>query len=731
MQSLARFCFRRRWLVLVTWLVIAVAAVVISTGVGSNYNSSFTLPGTQTQKALDLLKADFPTVSGDSDSIVLHATTGRITDASAQQAAETMLARVAKDPAVRTVISPFTAATAGSQIAKDGTIAYATVIFDAQANVLPHGDIKRVIKDAQSARSSTLQVELGGQAIETVEFSGASASEGAGVVVAAIILFLAFGSWRGMVTPLITAILSILIGTSLISLVSQVTPIVNFATELAVLIGLGVGVDYALFIVSRHRSGLLRGLDPEDAVTTALNTSGRAVLFAGATVCVALLGLLLLGVSFLRGVAIGAAVTVALTMLASVTLTPALLGFWGMKVLGRRGLRQLSANGPQPEHAQGFWLRWARLVERRRWLMAGGALVVIVIIALPFFSIRLGASDAGNDPKSQTSRQAYDLLARGFGPGFNGPLQVSVSLDTPNDAAAVETISRAVGATAGVAAVGPARFSPNGRTAVFNAVPTSSPQDKATATLVHTLRDDVVPPALRGLPVKAAYVGGSTAAFIDFAHVIGAKLPVFIGVVVLVAFLLLLVAFRSLLVPLVASLMNLLAAGAAFGVLVFIFQMGHLGSLFAVERAGPIQSFVPVLLFAILFGLSMDYQVFLVSRMHEEWLRTGRNHEAVTAGQAETGRVVTAAALIMIGVFTAFVFSGNLVLAEFGLGLAAAVLLDAFILRTILVPSLMHLIGPNNWAFPGWLDRVVPHISIEPADDEEPPRADVVPAAAD
>jgi len=399
------------------------------------------------------------------------------------------------------------------------------------------------------------------------------------------------------------------------------------------------------------------------------------------------------------------------------TLIPALLGFMGPKVLGRRRLTRLERNGPDDSHVTGRWLSWARWVERRRLVSAGVAVAVIVLLALPFFGMRLGFSDAGNDPHNQTTYKSYVLLEKGFGAGFNGPLQVAVELTKPGSAADLEPLQQSLAAQPGVVGVSPAVLSPiNHRTAVLEVTPTTPPQDIATNDLVKHLRHDVIPRAIAGTNIAAAYIGGATAAQIDFSHVVATKLPIFIAVVVVVASLLLMIAFRSLVIPVTASLMNILAAGATFGVLVFVFQYGHLGSIFTIGRPGPVDAFLPVMLFAILFGLSMDYQVFLVSRMHEEWIHTGDNRLAVTVGQAETGGVITAAASIMIVVFLAFVFGGFRVIAEFGLGLAAAVMIDAFILRTVLVPALMHTLGNSNWFLPRWLDRILPHVSIEPPD---------------
>ncbi|HWC33694.1 MAG TPA: MMPL family transporter [Mycobacteriales bacterium] len=714
MSWLARWCVRNRWIVVALWVASAVYTGVIAHRVGSTYSNSFNLPNTDTQRAIDLLKADFPQASGDVDQIVLHAVHGKVTDPALEQTANAMFAKVGQIPHVVAVISPFSKG--GRQISKDGTIAYAVVQWDQLPDVLAQSSLDRFIKAAHAADSDRLEVELEGQAIELQQKVKTGPSELAGILGSAIVLFLAFGSWRGMVTPLIAAIFAILVGTSIEAMISHALSVPPFAQQLSILMGLGVGVDYALFIVSRHRNNLLHGMSVEDSIEASLNTSGRAVLFAGATVCVALLGLLLLNITFLVGVAVGTAITVALTMIASLTLTPALLGFMGPKVLGRRWLRRLQQQGPDDSHVTGGWLTWARLVERRRLPFAAVAIALLVTLAAPAFAMRLGAADAGNDAAGQTTRKAYDLLSEGFGRGFNGNMQVVVQLKRPGSPAQLDPLASLIREQPDVAEVTPAVMGLDRRTAVMVVFPKSSPEDQATTDLVQDLRKKVIPAAVAGTPIQVAYVGGSTGAIIDFSKVLSDKLPLFIGVVVLAAALLLMVAFRSLVIPLTASVMNIFAALASFGVLVFVFQQGHLANIFTIGRPGPVDAFVPVMMFAILFGLSMDYQVFLVSRMHEEWIHTGDNKLAVRVGQAETGRVITAAASIMTVVFLAFVFSDQRQVAEFGLGLASAVVIDAFILRTVLVPAVMHTLGQSNWYIPRWLDRVLPHLSIEPPD---------------
>ncbi len=533
-------------------------------------------------------------------------------------------------------------------------------------------------------------------------------------------MFIAFGSLFAMALPLVAAVVALASGILTVGLLTHVIAIPVIGPTLAALIGLGVGIDYALFVVTRHRNGIKAGMTPEEACIRSLNTSGRAVLFAGTTVCIALLGLLVLNLGFLNGLGISAAVTVLFTMATAITLLPALLGFLGMRVLSRRERRRLSGEGPTKEGLSGVWARWATFVARHPRPLAILATVVMLTLAIPVLSLRLGLSDAGNDPSSTTTRKAYDLLAEGFGPGFNGPLQLVALGSTPQDKAALAKLENAIKKDPTVAAVVATPSKPGQDLSIVTVIPTSAPQDQATSDLISRLRHQLIPTATAGTGLTV-YVGGATAIFGDFADVISAKLPLFIGVIVGLGFILLLVAFRSLLVPATAAVMNLLAAGAAFGVVVAVFQFGWGSEPMGLGRAGPIEAFLPVIMLAILFGLSMDYQVFLVSRMHEEWLHTGNNRYAVTTGQATTGRVITAAAAIMICVFIAFVFGGQRVIAEFGIGLAAAVFLDAFILRTILVPAAMHTFGSANWWLPGWLDRILPHLSVEPADEPHAP----------
>ena len=717
MAALASWCYRRRLWVVLGWVAVLVALGGLTGAIGTAYSNSFSLPGTESSKALTLLTNAFPKSAGDSDQIVWYVASGSVKDPAIQARMTATLAAVAKSKSVSFVTSPYTPQGA-VQISADGHTAYATVNFSKLANQLAKADVTHVINLANAARQPGLEVDIGGAAIEQVNQAPPSSSEGIGVLAAAIILFLAFGSVYAMLLPLIAAVVALGSGIQAIGLLSHGLSFPVIAPTLAALIGLGVGIDYALFIVTRYRNSLKAGMTPEEAVVRSMNTSGRAVIFAGATVCIALLGLLVLRLSFLAGMGIAAAITVLFTMATALTLLPALLGFFGVKVLSKRERRVLASTGPVLEGASGPWARWAAFVQKRPMWLALIAVTTMLVLSVPVFSLRLGLSDAGNDAHGSTTRAAYDRLASGFGPGFNGPLQLVAEVHSPADGAALASLTTTLKTVPGVAAVAAFPSKPGATLAIINVVPTTSPQSVETTNLITNLRLNIIPRATAGTTL-AVYVGGGTAIFTDFADVISGKLPLFIGVIVGLGFLLLVLAFRSLLVPLTAAVMNLLAAGGAFGVVVAVFQWGWGAEALGLGKPGPVEAFLPVIMLAILFGLSMDYQVFLVSRMHEEWVHTRDNTRAVTMGQATTGRVITAAAAIMIFVFGAFVLGGQRVIAEFGIGLATAVFLDAFVLRTVLVPAVMHLFGPANWWLPGWLDRLLPHLSVEPPEEAD------------
>jgi RND superfamily putative drug exporter len=722
LKSLARYCVRHRWYVLIAWIVLIIVINAISHAEGSAYSNAFSLPGTNSTHAESLLSQGFKGQSGDVDQIVFHSTGGSVKDHEASiQAA---LTRVEKLPEVGSVTSPFcsggftTSETLPSgvclgsaQVSKSGTIAYAVVHFSQTANKLSNAHVQAVENATTTLRSRSLSVNFGGNAFGNLASPSGSPYEGFGLIATAIVLVLAFGSFFAMLLPLGVALFALGIALAGGILLSHVLAIAQFAPILGSLIGLGVGIDYALFIVTRSRQELKRGATVEEAVITSLNTSGRAVLFAGSTVCIALLGMLILGLSFLNGVAVTASLTVLITMLASISLLPALLAFQKQHVLSRRERRALEKNGPGPVVISGPWQRWANFVSRHPRALTVAALAIIIAFIIPFFSLQLGSSDQGSDPAGSTTRQAYDLLAQGFGPGFNGPLTIVGAIHSPNDKTAMNTLDSSLKGKPDIAAVQPLITNPAGTVGIINVIPKSSPQDAATASLIAKIRDSYIPAATT-TSHTAIFVGGITAIFVDFATVLTSKLPLFVGVIVLLGCLLLMVAFRSVLIPIVAAIMNLFAVGASFGLVVAVFQWGWGSSLLG-AGTGPVESFLPIIMIAILFGLSMDYQVFLVSRMHEEWLNTGNNEEAIIRGQANTGRVISAAALVMICVFLSFAIGGERIIAEFGIGLGGAVLIDAFVIRTVLVPSLMHYIGKANWWMPRWLDRIVPHVAVE------------------
>jgi RND superfamily putative drug exporter len=706
-------------MVLAAWVVTLLGFAGASVGIGSAYVDSFALPGTDSSQALSMLSAAFPMQAGDADTIVWHTTDGTVTDPAVIARTETMLNDVAKLPGVAGAASPYLPAGSpvkSPQISGDERTAFATVIFKDQVTNLSVADIQAVIDRAQAARTPALQVELGGQAIRRVAQAPQGLSELIGIIAAAVVLLFAFGSLYSMALPLLTAVVALGVGSMSVALLSHLVDISQVGPTVGTLIGLGVGIGYALFIVSRHRNGLKAGLGVEESAVRALDTSGRAVIFAGATVCAALLGLLVTRLSFLAGMGVAAAVMVIWTMLTAVTLLPALLGYLGPRVLSRKERRRLAENGPHPEGTSGNWLKWSTLVSRRPVVLAAGAVAALALLCVPAFSLHLGSSDAGSDPAGSTTRNAYDLLAGGFGPGFNGPLQLVAELPTDADRAAFANLATTLPNVPGVASASALPLPPTSTIGIIQVVPTTSPQAAATSELITRLRQDILPAAEQGTTLRV-YVGGETAIFDDFASVIAGTLPLFLAVVIGLGFILLLIAFRSVLIPLVAAVMNIVAAVASFGVVVAFFQWGWGSEPLRMGGAGPVESFLPVIMLALLFGLSMDYQVFLISRMHEEWVRTRDNRRAVIVGQATTGQIITAAATIMVFVFTAFILGGERVIAEFGVGLASAVLLDAFIIRTVLVPAVMHLLGRGNWWLPCWLDARLPHLSVEGPED--------------
>jgi putative drug exporter of the RND superfamily len=739
---LARACSHHPWLTFLAWLAALIVIQLIASSVGTHKISNFRLPGTESQRAYDLLAKHFPAAKGDTDQVVFRARSGKLTDPAQKVRIGAALKRVKEEPDIGSVVSPFSP---GGQITKNGRIGVALINYSKSTNDIDPGPLEKVEKAAFTARSQSLEVEHGGPGAEIVRFENTQGpSEGIGILAAAIVLIFTFGSLVAAGLPLIATLLALGSALGIITLLSHVVDTPDFAAQLASLIGLGVGIDYALFVVTRYRAEIRGGMDRHHAIERAVDTAGRTVLFAAITVVIALLGLLLLGLSFMQGVALGAATAVLATMFAALTIIPALLGgskgfidgvlreydarggfrFWGMKRrlhLPGRAFRAGRAARRERRQTEGAgWARWSREVQGRPGLAIVVSLVILIGLALPALHMRLGSSDAGVDPPGSTTRKAYDLIAQGFGAGTNGSFLVVAELRNKGDKQAAARIAAALKGDKDFTFVAPPAISPDGRVATVTAYPRTGPQDEQTTETLKHLRDDVVPPLERETQTTIE-VGGFTASNEDFSSVVAGKLPLFVGVVVLLSALLLLVVFRSVVIPIKAALMNLLSIGAALGFVTIIFQDGHGADLLGIGT-GPIESFVPVLMFAIVFGLSMDYEVFLISRVHEEWEKSHDASGAVATGLQTTGRVITAAASIMVLVFASFALGDDRVIKEFGLGLASAVFFDAVIIRCLLVPAIMEVLGRRAWWMPHWMARRLPRLAIEP---------DVQPAPAD
>jgi len=692
------------------WVIGAIAVIALSSSIGSAFSNNFNGGNSAAQRAQNLLAARFPAQAGDTADVVIQ-TTEPLTQPSNSAQVARLVAALSPLAHVTAVQSPLVPG-AEHQVSADGRTGFAIVQFDNTSGHLPSAAVKRVIDVARSFSHPGFAVSLGGNPISDVVTASPGSSTGIGVTAAIIIMLVAFGSVVAMGLPIITALVGVGVGFGIVDLLSHVLTVPTFGPELMAMIGLGVGIDYALFVVTRYRQGLAEGREPREATVVALSTAGRAVMFAGGTVVISLLGLFLVGLPFMDGLAIGSISAVLLVLLGALTLLPAMLGFAG------RAIDRLHVPGllrRTQTHERGFWWHWSRTVQRRPWICGTAALAVLVVLAIPLFSLRLGFSDSSNDPTKLTTRQAYDALAKGFGPGFNGPLVIAATLPagSASDRAVVDSLDQKLRSQHGIAAVAPARFNAAGDTAVIIAYPTTGPEAAQTASLVRHLRSSVIPPAIAGSGVNVL-VGGETAAGVDASHYLSNKLPLVIAVVIALSFLLLMAVFRSIAIPVKAALMNLLSMGAAYGVIVAVYQWGWLSSVFGVSRTGPIDPWIPLMMFTIVFGLSMDYEVFLLSRIREEWRRSGVNTLAVADGLASTARVITAAAAIMVCVFLSFVINDPLrVLDVFGLGLAVAVLIDATLVRMVLVPSVMQVLGRANWWMPAWLDRVVPTLGVE------------------
>jgi putative drug exporter of the RND superfamily len=698
-ERLASWSQRRRWWAVALWVIALAAVTAASHAVGSDYHNNYSLPGTQSQQALDSLNKHAPGHAGATVQIVM-ADQGGMRAPGTRERVTAMLRQVAELPHVAGVRSPYAGPGA---ISRDGAIAYATAMLDGQAQDIPATDVRAIIHTAQHAAGKGLRVELGGDAVRGAEQGPGGSAEGVGLLAALVVLVLLFGSLLAASLPIVIALFAVGSAVGLVVLASHLATVADFTVPLMILVGLGVGIDYALLLFSRYRGELLSGADREQAARTALDTAGRTVLFAGCTVIIALLGLIALGLGSLQGVAIAVAVTVLVTMLGALTLLPALLAIIGGRIeraVLRRARRARRADGAR-------WAQWSGMVQRRPWPMLLAAVAVLIALSAPVLGMRLGFADAGNDARSTTSRQAYDLLAKGFGPGFAGPLIVVADGGQPTGS----LMHHALASTADVAAVTPPTGSPDGKITTMIAFPASKPQDQATQDLVNRLRTTVLPPLAHQTGARIL-VGGTTAATVDFAQAVADRLPLFIAVVIGLSALLLLVVFRSLLIPLKAALLNVLSVGAALGVITLVFQHGVLGGALGIEP-GPIEAFVPVIIFAIAFGLSMDYEMFLLARMHEAWERTRDAHQAIREGMTTTGRVVTAAAAIMVVVFASFLLDPSRMLQQFGLGLAVAVFLDALVIRCMIVPAVMSLLGNRAWRLPAGIGRRLPRVALE------------------
>jgi len=707
---LAAWCYDHRRRVLLGWLLAVVAVIGLAGWAGSRLDNSFALGSSPSQQAQNLLASRFPSQEGDSADVVLRSP--EPLDSPANAVAVDRLVKSLRPLAhVSGVQSPL-APGASRQLSPDRQIGFVVVQFDAVAADLPASAVERVIDTARGFARPGLQVAVGGAPVEQVVSAAPGLSEMIGLLAAVVVMLLAFGSVVAMGLPILTALLGVGMGYGILAALSHLITVPTFGPDMMIMIGLGIGIDYALFVVTRYRKELAERRPPRDATIVALSTAGRAVLFAGATVVIALLGLFVVGLPFMDGLAAATIVAVALVLAAALTLLPAIFGFAGTAI-DRLHIPGLLAR-PGATTSRGFWRRWSETVQKRPWICAASALAVLAVLAVPFFSMRLAFSDAGNDPASLTTRQAYDLLAEGFGPGFNGPLVVAADLRGPHAQAGIAQLGARLSRVPGVASASPPVVNAARDAAVIVVYPATAPQSAQTASLVHRLRDQVIPQVTADSGVTA-FVGGETAAGADTSAYLAGRLPWVIGMVVVLAFLLLMAVFRSIAIPLKAAAMNLLSMGAAYGVIVAVYQWGWLASIFGAGGTGPIDPWIPLMMFTIVFGLSMDYEVFLLSRMREEWLRSGDNAKAVATGLATTARVITAAAAIMVCVFGSFVLGDPVrILSVFGLGLAVAVFVDATVVRMVLVPAVMQLLGSANWWLPGWIGRAAPSLAIEP-----------------
>ena len=702
LARLADIAYRRRGRMVIAWIVSAIAIIGLGSSLAGEYEADYNTPGSESKAASDLTEREFGGYSGQEVFVVWKDPAGA-TSPAAQKRVDAFLAEARQIDN----IEPETAI----RVSEDGTIATTSLPLTVPGWEVPKEDGEKLVAAAEDNSGGGLEIELGGDPIYRAQ-EGAS-PEGLGFLGAAIVLLIAFGSLVAAGLPLAIALIGLGISSGgLIVLLANVIDVPDWTTAVSGLIGIGVGIDYALLVLTRFRSAMNGGKDRHDAVVEAVTTAGRSVIIAGCTVVIAVLGLFLTGLPYMYGVAISASLAVLVMMLAAVTLLPALLSYLGPRVdrlripLLGRNLKRAEGDGESPA------ARWSHAVQRRPWTAAIAATAVLLALAAPALGMRLGFPDAGNDPPDTMTRQSYDLLSEGFGPGANGPLVIAAELPDPAAENDVDSLAKTLRAENGVAFVAQPQVNQGGNAAILTVTPTTSPQDEATEDLVKRLRETVVPDALAGSGVNAE-IGGVTAALEDQSEYIVERMPVFIIGVVGLSFLLLLIAFHSPLISLKAGIMNLLSVSAAYGVMTLVAQGGAVGELIGIDHEVPVAPFMPVMMFAILFGLSMDYEVFLISRIREEYLKDGDTRRAVADGLAKTARVITAAAAIMVVVFLAFVASPEVFLKLFGIGLAAAIFLDATVVRMVLVPAVMQLLDHRNWWIPNWLERVLPRLDVE------------------
>ncbi|HEX7189270.1 MAG TPA: MMPL family transporter [Actinomycetes bacterium] len=708
LYRIGHFAGRHPWRILAAWILVAVASVALNSSFGGPPDEHFTIPGAESQRAADAIEDRFPQETLNTSNVIFHDENG-LTEPATKTAVTEAVAGLADGKHVLAVADPYDPR--GPTLSEDGTTAFATVSFDSQ-EIGPE-DFEAAEKAVEAARDAGVQVEYDA-GLGLAAGDAAPGSEKIGILVAVVVLAIAFGSLVAMSLPIVVALVGLLVGLSSIGLLSGVVAVPEIATIVAMMMGLGVGIDYALFILARHRQNLESGTPVPEAIGKANATAGLSVLFAGTTVVLAIAGLQVSGIPMMTMMGWASALMVAVTMIAAVTLLPALLGIAGKRVNSLRlpFIKQKPANNPRSKSA-----RWTTKVVAKPVRYGAVAGLLLAVLAIPTFAMQLGFPDAGNDGPDMTTRKAYDLMADKYGAGVNGPLAVVVETNGSQKSEAVVTdLVQGISSDKGVASVGEPVFSEKKDLAIIDVTPTTSPQDAETSALLERLRDDVVPAAVGDTTVEASITGG-TAMVEDISSRIQERMPYFLAAVIGLSFIVLALVFRSILVPLKAALLNVLSVGAAYGVVVAVFQWGWGASLIGVHENVPIMPLAPMLMFAILFGLSMDYEVFLLSRVREQYLKHRDPQRAVVEGVGSTARVITSAALIMIAVFGAFILAADVVTKMFGVGLALAVLLDVTLVRMVLVPAAMSLLGHRAWWLPNWLDRLLPNIDLEGTDD--------------